>query len=72
MLTFWARNSFALMASTLINGRNTNSTSNLLAISKYGDFSLAGLGCETKIFFIISVLKNYSQMIHDDRQSTPK
>ena len=28
--------------------------------------------CETKIFFIISVLKNYSQLIHENRQSTPK
>ena len=47
-----------------MNGRKTSSTSNFSAMSKYGDFSLVGLGCETKIFLTIGVLKIYFQIIN--------
>ena len=35
-----------------MNGRNTISAPNFSAMSKYGDFSVAGFGWETNIFFI--------------------
>src|SRR5574344_829102 len=39
-----------------MNGLNTICTPYLFAISKYGDFSVCGLGCETKIFLVMYVL----------------
>lgn len=55
-----------------MKGRNTKSTPNLVAISKYGDFSLVGFGCETKIFLIIGVLKIYVQTVACYDQCAPK
>ena len=71
-LTFCWRNSLDESPSTLMNGRNMNSTSNFSAMSKYGDFSLVGLGCDTKIFLIIGVLKIYFQIITHHVHKAPK
>ena len=53
METFSALNSFAERRSTCIKGRKSICTLYFFAMSKYGDFSELGAGCDTRIFLII-------------------
>ena len=59
MDTFCCLNSFAVRPSTFIKEQKSICTLCFAAISKYGDFPVAGFGCETKILLTFNVLKFY-------------
>ena len=56
MDTFCCLNSLAVTLSTFIKEQKSICTLCLAAISKYGDFPVAGFGCETKILLTFNVL----------------
>jgi hypothetical protein len=63
---FCCLNSLGLSPSTLMNGRKTSSTPKSFAMSKYGDFSLDGSGCDIRIFFIFFILKLYMYILYSE------
>ena len=58
---FCCLNSLEERGSTLMNGRKSISTPYFSAMSKYGDFSDAGFGCDTSNFLMFNAIEYLSR-----------
>ena len=60
-MIFCCLNSLDERGSTLMNGRKSISTPYFSAMSKYGDFSDAGFGCDTSNFLMFNAIEYLSR-----------